>query len=252
MRVFVQHRNGVPVTFTALTTAEGFRQRGYEVVPFAVEEIDARDWLRGEPVVGGVGAIRRIFARMGVTWTATTYPPELHHFLRRKVEVKALGELSRDSMPVFIKPFEDSKQFTGFVCYDPFDRRLGNLEPQLPVYACEPIEFVTEYRVYVLDKKILNAARYTGPVDCVPNFATIRAMIMAYQQAPIAYSLDVGVTNDKETVLVETNDAFSLGNYGLPAALMAKMVAARWFQMVGLPFQDEAACRDSPGFINQH
>jgi len=39
--------------------------------------------------------------------------------------------------------------------------------------------------------------------------------------------LDFGV-NDKETFIIEANDAYALGNYGLPAFEYSKMIESRW------------------------
>lgn len=50
--------------------------------------------------------------------------------------------------------------------------------------------------------------------------------------APAAYVLDWGVTAKGETVLVEANDGMSFGHYGLPPVSYARMIAARWYELV--------------------
>ena len=55
-------------------------------------------------------------------------------------------------------------------------------------------------------------------------------------QATAGYGLDLGVLSDGETALVEWNDGFSLGSYGLDASLYAELILARWRELV-----DEAA-----------
>ena len=58
-------------------------------------------------------------------------------------------------------------------------------------------------------------------------------MIDEYAEAPAAYALDVGLTKDGKTVIVEVNDGYSLGGYGLDPLLYAKLLSARWAQIVG-------------------
>ena len=254
MKARLQTKNGRPYSVASMLAVEGFIQRGYEISPFDIADIDHIEWQRAEPVIGGVGTCRRILEHLKVNWMRDTYPIQLRNYLQRKISTCQLGELKSEEFPVFIKPKLDTKTFTGFVCKDKWDRRLGNLPSDLDIYRVEVVDFLTEYRVYVMDGKILNIARYTGKVDHTPNVATIRCMIndmyTTDSEAPISYSLDVGVLSTGDTALVEVNDALSLGNYGLCPALHSKMISARWLQLVGLHYLDDADTNDSPSYIN--
>ena len=53
----------------------------------------------------------------------------------------------------------------------------------------------------------------------------------AYKSAPRAYVLDFGATSDGETRLVEANDAYALGHYGLASVLYARLIDARWEEL---------------------
>ena len=57
--------------------------------------------------------------------------------------------------------------------------------------------------------------------------STIEKMVSCFCSAPAGYSLDVGVTESGETALVEVNDGFSLGTYGLDPIEYAKLLSAR-------------------------
>ena len=48
----------------------------------------------------------------------------------------------------------------------------------------------------------------------------------------MACSIDIGVTNDGRTLLIECNDAYSLGSYGLEDYKYAKLLSARWSQLL--------------------
>ena len=47
-------------------------------------------------------------------------------------------------------------------------------------------------------------------------------------EANRAYCLDVGCLEDRSTLLVEVNDGYAFGAYGLRPELYMKMISARW------------------------
>ena len=46
--------------------------------------------------------------------------------------------------------------------------------------------------------------------------------------------MDWGVTSQGDTQLVEVNDGFALGNYGLSGGVYTAMIEARWRELMGL------------------
>lgn len=54
---------------------------------------------------------------------------------------------------------------------------------------------------------------------------------------PDAYGIDFGVTKDGRTLLIEVNDAWALGCYGLESHLYAKFLLTRWAQLTDTPDQ---------------
>lgn len=46
------------------------------------------------------------------------------------------------------------------------------------------------------------------------------------------YGIDFGVLDDGRTALVELNDGYALGNYGLAAEAYLALCIARWEQLV--------------------
>ena len=57
--------------------------------------------------------------------------------------------------------------------------------------------------------------------------------ILNNSDMPISYSLDVGVDDQGDTLLVEVNDCYALGNYGLDATTYTNMLYDRWKEIVG-------------------
>ncbi len=60
---------------------------------------------------------------------------------------------------------------------------------------------------------------------------TVCSAVKNYATAPAAYAMDFGVTDSGATILVEVNDGYSLGNYGLDSLLYAKLLSARWAEL---------------------
>ena len=53
-----------------------------------------------------------------------------------------------------------------------------------------------------------------------------------YLAPPAAYSLDFGVLATGETALIEVNDSIALGAYGLAHNKYARMIEARWKELL--------------------
>lgn len=89
------------------------------------------------------------------------------------------------------------------------------------------VQFLAEFRVYVLKEKIQGVFFYNGDPLLQPCVKTIQEMVSLYKEAPRAYSLDVGICDGK-TLLVEVNDSIALGNYGISPKIQALMLWERW------------------------
>lgn len=67
----------------------------------------------------------------------------------------------------------------------------------------------------------------------VAEAAVIESAVKDFAGAPAGYAADFGVTGDGRTLLVEINDGYSLGCYGLQHNLYAQLLSARWAELVG-------------------
>lgn len=78
------------------------------------------------------------------------------------------------------------------------------------------IDIHSEYRVFVFNGNIESIKHYSGYLNYLYNYDTIKKMVDVYEEnnAPVAYTLDVGVTSRDETVIIEVHDFFSVGLYG--------------------------------------
>jgi hypothetical protein len=150
------------------------------------------------------------------------------------VERTTLGRVRASGRVVFVKPITARKLFAGLILRDDaaIRRRLIHVEDSTEVWACDPVEFVSEYRVFVLDHEIVDVRRYRGDFARAPSREVVeRATTDLRAVAPCAYAIDFGITDDGRTLLVEMNDGFSFGTYGLAPTLTARILSARWNEL---------------------
>ena len=82
---------------------------------------------------------------------------------------------------------------------------------------------------------MIDSRNYKGDFKIQPNFNIIERCIEDYKNKPAAFTIDFGVTDDGRTLLIEVNDGYAFGTYGLSPLNVAKMLSARWSEMVGIP-----------------
>jgi hypothetical protein len=160
------------------------------------------------------------------------YPDQLGHWIDRDILVKPAIDI--DNFPAFIKPVKH-KTFTGqvFESKDELMNAVTNKNSDV-FYCSEILNFKSEYRVYInkkSDKKTVGIKHYDGdPLKGVPENSVYNLINSAinYAKLPIAFSIDFGVTNYNELKLIEVNDAYSLGNYGISSKDYASILEARW------------------------
>lgn len=223
----------------------GFYHRGVFVEGFVAAEIDTLPLTGPDTIVhGSVTSVRRALARLGCEPPAAKLPPELQRYLGRPSWEGRLGDIreqvlaNRLEAPVFIKPADAQKAFTGTVVSGMMDLMSSNhLPDDLTITIQQPVEFLTEWRVFVLDGRILHLSHYAGEPALFPDLSPIRAFIEECRRQPgcfCAYGADFGVIGQSgKTALIELNDAFALGSYGLNSLAYTTMIEARWNQLTG-------------------
>lgn len=89
--------------------------------------------------------------------------------------------------------------------------------------------FKAEFRCFVFERTLLDVRRYLGDFKILPDFNKIYEMIDAYKSSPHAYTLDVGVTDNGDTVVIEVHDFFSCGLYGFMRTEKLPYMFWRWY-----------------------
>jgi len=215
----------------------GLNDIGMKIVPFyGFGDIETDVNCGPEALVSGyIGDIKTAIHKLGLPQPEPLdYPDELKPFYGRNIWKGTLDDtrkwpLSRG--PVFVKPVEQ-KLFTGFVWHGTGKNRLtvATIDDDTSVFMSEVVEFIAEFRCYILDGKILDVKRYKGSYSVGPAQNIVEGAVAAFK-GPRAFAIDFGVTADGKTLVVEVNDGFALGNYGLHAIGYARMLEARWEEL---------------------
>ena len=222
-----------------LTARIGFLTLGEEVKMFHEETFDDISLDEHDIVVGGVGFVRRGLKRLGLEMPKIDSIPEsIMEYAGRAVWHSTMGELRRrvnTGEVIFAKPRPDRlKAFNGRL-YSSFKDLIStaNVSDDEPVECSEPLEILSEQRCYVLYGDPIGLRHYAGDPLALPLSDTIRKAVKSYTDGPMGYAMDFGVTADGRTVVIEVNDGYAIGAYGLHPVNYAKIIQARWSEMRG-------------------
>lgn len=232
-KVYIRFKEDHPDGLNNFAAFDGFQQLGVETAPFyGFGDVETLDLGPEAGIVGYVGDYWAALKKLSIPIpNPIDYPEELEEWFGRKIWKATLGEMRQSTQQVFVKPVSE-KLFTGFVWRAQGDQlRVATLPDDAELWVSDRIEFVSEYRCFVKDGDILGARYYKGDWGVAIDRRAVEAAVNAFKSSPRSYSLDFGTTADGRTLLVEVNDAYALGNYGLPSVLYAQLLEARWEEL---------------------
>lgn len=219
---------------------QGFYEMGFEIVSFSepsVLEASSKE----DVIVRYVETVRNRLRSYKIEPKEMDYPPELSVYLGRKIWHEKMNAINNNpnTWPVFIKPVED-KQFTGIVVNSTKDLIGCGIEGVNQDIICsEVVEFITEWRCFVRYGQILSVRPYKGDWHKHFDANIIENAVNEFVSAPAGYAIDFGLTKDGRTLLIEVNDGYALGCYGLFYIDYAKLLSARWAELTDT--QDECS-----------
>lgn len=241
MKVYIQsYENTIPHNYNFMNAYQGFHEMGFETVHF-YDNDKLLESNKEDIVVGYVGTVRSRLYDFGITAPEMDYPDELQKYLGRKIWKATMIEINNNpkSWPVFIKPLED-KQFTGVVVRSTKDLiGCGIQGVNQDIYCSEIVDFTAEWRCFVRYGKILSVRPYKGDWRKHYDYRVIENTVKEFTTAPAGYAVDFGLTSDGRTLLIEVNDGYALGCYGLFSIDYAKLLSARWAELTET--EDECA-----------
>lgn len=225
--------------------AEELGRRGRPFEWYTLKQIHRRQLPLGPDtfVLGAMDAMHGAMRQMGSPIPLPNdYPKSLAHLLRRKVwrsDLRTLAtSLGEGRLPVFAKPADRCKSFTGRVFAFTEDLwYLGRTSRRQEIWCSDVVSWASEYRVYAIRDRIVGIDHYAGdPAIALPVDAAERAVreYVVSGEAPAAFALDLGVLKSGEVALVEFNDGYSLGAYQIGGGPYLDMLEARWAELCGV------------------
>ena len=218
----------MPYNVNAYCAMQGFEQMGFETVLFSEKE-ELKRVSPEDMVVGGVGIVKGFLKNQKILVEDIDYPKELQSYYKREIVSLTVSQLlHRDrNIPVFV--YQSERDL------------IGRITPKQDaiIYCSDVIAIEEEWRCFVRYGEILDIRRYKGKLGLGYDMEIVQQMVAQYKQAPAGYALDIGVTKQQGTIIVEVNDGYSLGSYGLDPLLYAKLLSARWAELT----KGEDACK---------
>ncbi len=238
----------IPHSHNMANAMYGFRDLGAEIVPYFYLKDIYNKVTKDDIVIDYVHQCNEVLKKFNIFPNIPDYPKELEHFLGRKLWRDTINSFSSDenkwSYGYFIKPTKE-KLFTGKVVKSINDLiGCGHYDDNYEIIVSEPLDILAEWRCFILYDEIIDVRSYGSWIDSTKksylyhyDSNVLEAMINAFsvwKDRPMACSMDICFTKEGKTLLVELNDAYALASYGLQNIQYAKLISARWSQLLGV------------------
>lgn len=214
----------------------GFKQSG-RVIKFFTnpEEIN---YQPHDVVVGSVQDSHYIFKKIGVTPPNFYIPSGSESWAGRTIERSNIKEVKRRKSTkerFFVKPI-NTKEFPAQIVdsLPLITYRDQHLNDEMECWTSEIINFVTEYRVFIIEKEIVGCQYYCGDFSVFPNWESIKDAINAIKHQPLGWCIDFGIDDTGRTLLIEANDGYAIGDYGLYPSTYSKLLEKRWKELTSV------------------
>lgn len=140
---------------------------------------------------------------------------------------------AKNGFHLFIKPI--IKLFPGLILDGITHTCLNNISDDVLVLAYEtfPSPILSEWRCYVHNNQIIDSRNYSGEFIISPNYDYVDEIINENRKEfPCAYTIDVGILENGDNVVIEFNDMWAIGNYGLDNITYLRLLRDRYFEII--------------------
>jgi hypothetical protein len=226
-RTFTHHFDCACALYGAIDNVLDYRLTSFEEVASGKFDL----LIRSKLFVGSTEFMTEVFKRVGLT------DVRLPRNSNRESEIITLGEAHQrvaNGEKLFIKPVA-IKLFTGLILDGMQYSSLEKLPEDTKVMAYEvfPHTLVSEWRIYVHRHNIIDSRNYSGDFTLSPDYEYVESVIRENKKDfPCAYTIDIGVMRTAENVVVEFNDMWAIGNYGMPNDLYLRALKDRYFEIM--------------------
>lgn len=185
--------------------------------------------IRKSLFVGSVEFMKAVFNRVGKTDIRLPENSNRGYTIHKLGDVKKAAKAGEK---MFIKPI-DIKLFTGFVIDQMEYTSIAGIPDDTEVMVYEPFSspILSEWRCYVYQDKVVDIRNYSGDIYQIPMKEYLDDIVNKNKGIfPNTYTIDVGILEgQKEHVVIEYNDMWAIGNYGVPNDLYVRMLKERYF-----------------------
>jgi ATP-grasp domain, R2K clade family 2 len=227
-RTTAHHFDAASAQFGAIETGQSYRLTTFQ----EVESGKLNQLIRTSLFVGSVEFMREVFSKIGLNVKLPTNS-------NRVPKISKLGDIREkikqdNNQKWFIKPLT-IKLFTGFI----FDKwSLSSIsgiddDCDIMVYDVFDSQIKSEWRCYIHMDKVVDIRNYSGDLFTIPDKNYLEEIIKQNRDVfPIAYTIDIGILENSQNVVVEYNDMWAIGNYGMPNDLYLRLLKDRYFEII--------------------
>lgn len=233
--VYIQkNRDGMPHHFDCACALYGAQDLGLDYKLVTFEEVQEGKWdnlIKQRLFVGSVEFMTEVFKRVGIE------QPRLPLNNLRAEKRMLMSEFQYEA-PVFIKPTQ-IKLFTGTVI-DEFNHvQYKHHYPDAEIIVQDVIDFTSEWRCYIFRNKLVDIKNYSGTIiedlGFLKNF--VEKLVLneiSTKNFPETFVIDIGFSNawDIPISVIEFNDMWAIGNYGVDNDLYVRMLKERYFDII--------------------
>jgi len=232
MKIYIQSdsERKLPHHFDCACGLYGALDHGQDIRLTTFEEVQSGKFdnlIKSNVFIGSVEFMKEVFSRIGLIDVRV---PENSN---RQFKSMTLGD-AKLMGNVFIKPF-DLKLFTGFVIDEMINTSISNIpdDTMVMVYDVFPSRIKSEWRCYIGRDRIIDIRNYSGDMFTTPNKEYLESIIQSNKSKfPIAYTIDIGILENGDNVVVEYNDMWAIGNYGIDNYEYFSLLKSRYFEIV--------------------
>lgn len=213
----------------------GFRRLGH-AIQFFSNPSDIQ-YQKNDIVVGSVHAVHFILNKLHIQIPQLYIPEHLEKYTGRTITKSTVGEVLKRTMDgesLFIKPIH-LKEFPAQVTVPGSELLMTypdqNFTDLTECWTSTVVPFVAEYRIFMLGQTPIGCHYYRGDFKQSLNWNIITMALKELGSSPAGWCLDWGIDQDGRTLLIEANDGYALGHYGLDCVDYATLLQKRWEEL---------------------
>ncbi len=228
----------MPITYNIQKAVDGAEMLNYRTKPFnRVDLLSGKIKPSSGIIVASIDGVRMLFGLHNIKVPSIDYPDFLfkNSLIDRTISISTINNfIGNYSEPKFVKP-KSVKLFDGCVIRNESQfSYLNRFDGDTEIYVSDTMpKILSEHRIYVHENRVVYGCSYSGDFRLSPDYDLADRIVEAGKgEMPIAYTIDLAVCEDGVSRIIELNDFYSIGSYGMEACLYARMLEDRWDQIV--------------------